>query len=415
MAVEWAVVNSTTPSSTTTKSFTSSGFGTPTAAIVLLGNNGAFGNPYSGAVSTCIGAMDGTREGCCSIFVNDAQSTTDTARSHSASRCLMLGGSASSQYASFSAWTTDGVTLSFTWSFSARNITVILLKGTTNVRMDRYTLTGTSANDITTYGFKPDVLINFTVGDTTTQALDTTHGIISVGVVHNNSSDTVTQAAIGFSSPDGETVASKPSCTVRNDVGIMQQFNESVSWQGVYSAFDANGFSVTPNVNPGGDYVYTLAIELDDPDDADITVYTSPTATGNWAKTDPGFQPSFLFAILGAVATINTIETDQDGGIFGLSVTDGTNSGYHGHTEEDAVGTSNTESNHDTNVCDLRTYSGGFSALYTATLSSFDASGFTWNFSAENDSASRVWPILAFKDTTAGGGTTALYYYMNNQ
>lgn len=409
--MEFVVLNDSTTTANGTKDYTSSGFGTPTGAIFILNNAVSGSNPRVDILFS-VGFTDGTNQATCGIFADDASANSSTDRESSTGKVLLLANLGA--YASFNSWITDGVRLSYTWSFAARHLTVILIKGTTNINVNSFTLTGTSANDITSVGFKPDLVIPITIGSGTASG-SAVHAVMSVGAVHNSSTDTVTQASQAFSSPDA---LATPQCfnTIRNDAGVMQQYNGTVNWKGVFSAFDSSGYSITPDVDPSNDYVFCLNIEDSDPDNFSVDVISSPTSTGTYSVTVPGFQAAFGMIIGGAVQTVNTVESDQDGGVYGIGCFDGTTDSFSGFTEEDNVATSNNQSNYSsTNSVDLYKWGGAsFDAFYTGAWDSWNANGYNLNFSTV-DATARQWISISYKTAATGLSIPiAAYHYNHN-
>ena len=130
MSIETVVITGTTPTSTGTKSFESSGFGTPQAAIVTVSFANTTNNP---SIHSAIGYgfSDGTRQSFCSILAQDNAGTTNTFRHGSNTNFLVIldGIGSSNVVASFSAWATNGVTLDFTTvDTEAYNIEITLIK-----------------------------------------------------------------------------------------------------------------------------------------------------------------------------------------------------------------------------------------------------------------------------------------------
>lgn len=407
MSIEIAVVNGTVPTSAGTQSYESAGFGTPDSVIIFVNYANTTNNPESG-IGFNVGWSTGSAANswCAAIHANDNVSTTDTGRQLTNNAiCLMrkLDGSATIASANFSAWATNGVTLDWTNVDASLSfdIEVWLIKGNTSVAGGLYQM-GTTATQTITTGFKPNLVFGICVGANVTGF--TTNAILSFGAAHNNSIGTVSQGMIEFSTRDALTSGAVACSVVRNDSFVGQLFADSQSWKGVAENFTSTGFDINPDASAGSDYIAYLALDTGDTDGVDITVVSSPTSTGTWSVTDPGFTPQGVILGSGATATVNTIETDDDGGVFGIGLFDGTTEGFVGLIEDDGASTTNNQSNYsNSNAVDLKKWNGSsFAAFAQGSFSSFSGSGYSLSFPSTVDSTARSWLSIAIKSASAG-------------
>jgi len=298
--------------------FTSSGFGTPDAAIVIITNASAT-NPATQEVLS-VGVWDGTNRHCVANYSNDAAATTYSSRYKKLDKIGFVStynGSAHSTSADYDITnTTDGVTVTLETDATGltREATVVLIKGVTNKKVGVFNLPGsTSKTAINSIGFKSDLVFLLDVG-LATGTTEGASGTISIGVVHNDGTDTVTQAVANYNVADNVSTS-----FVAHYVSASNAIQLSNIRTCVISDFDADGFSVT-NTNTSVAEVVYLALELPDPDDAWVGVVTTLTGSGPQDVTT-GFQP-VVVGLFGSTAT--ALDTETDTGALTIAVSDGT-------------------------------------------------------------------------------------------
>lgn len=410
MAIECKVVTGNLPTSGTTVDLTSSGFGNPTAAIIVVSRCASGNNPKT-SIYYSVGFVEyhatSPPQTVNSISSADNQSTSLTARSQNNARCyerVNVSTTNVDRYGTAS-FITDGVRITLDAAETvASYIECILIKGTSNVKVEEKQLTVNGANDITTTGFKPDLVFFTSIGHATVDS-GAGHAIFSFGAAHNDSTDTVSQGLVAFNSETGVGTSDTYSVT-RDDAAVGQCHNGSQTWGGSIGTFDANGFTVTTSATPGNDYIQYLALESDDPDDFYVGVITTKTTTGTQAYTGTGFEPVALILGQTHTTTTNTIQTGNGGGIGMASSTTAEYSA--GMADEDGQGLTDCQSDFRTDGV-AQCYSHTGTLELAAELSSFDSNGFTLNFdtvSGGPGSTARKWLAIAIGDAAAGAGTT---------
>src|SRR5687768_881880 len=131
MAQTVAVVRNTlTATGGGTTDFTSTGFGTPTAAIIIFCNANATNNPQDSGIIG-VGFWDATNQRTVSVRCNDNGATATTARTSDDALAIRIEGTDGTNNDYTVANTTDGIRLTMTVDNTslARFATVILLKG----------------------------------------------------------------------------------------------------------------------------------------------------------------------------------------------------------------------------------------------------------------------------------------------
>lgn len=391
--------------STGTQDITIGGFGTPSAVIFVWGGTTDGAQRTDGA-HFGIGFADGTSESLAAVASEDGVSTSDTFRLSRNDRCIDIYSVAtgSNEYViSWNAWVTDGVQINIAATTgTTRNVTAILIGGSdvSNAYVGSHQLTVTTgANDITSVGFEPDLVFFAGTGHGGYGTSGGSENIFSMGIAHNDGSDT--QSCILFSDKDGVTTTAVQTA-LSNSHCIGQIFNGSGSWTGVAGTFDSSGFTITIDAgNSGSDYVDFLALKFTSSPDISIDFLDSPTSTGTYSTTDPGFEPDFAFILLSDCTAYSTIQT-QEG--FGLSVFDATNEYCIAYSSQhNETGTSNAASQWHSNAVDDLT--AGTTSLHVGTFSSFDANGFSLSFPTTVAGTARKWTALTIGPATGGGAT----------
>ena len=387
-----------------------SGFGEPTAAILFLSDANTTNNPqqhaaisvgfWTASAQRSVGgySADSSADGRCSrqqktgvVFSRPSTSvsggTTTAVRFFEATAAVAPGG--------------NGIRLTVSYSDSgiSRYVTAILIKGTLNASVVDVNLgTGTSAIDVSSLGFRPDLLFAIGAGGGSNSLLS--HAITSIGFAHNDGT-TTTQGFVGVWSKDNVATTDTGAYVGASHIGG-QVFNGTASWLASVSDFDANGFSITPSANAGSDVLYILALELADANDAYVGVVDSKTTTGTQAYTGTGFTPQVVGLLQTRCTATGTVARTNS---LAIGATDGTRSRVVSARDQDAVTTSSSDSESADSVILIRNGDGTDDAA--AAYSSFDSDGWTLNYS---DGSANVRKMLAFAigDSTAGGGAPTL-------
>ncbi len=398
--VKIQTVRITIPTSGTTLDATISGFGDVQAVLAFnsnatandtLENNGIIGIGYLDRQVT-------PNEVSVTILSEDAQTASDTKRRHTTNSFITsLDIAGAFEYnCSFNSYITDGVRINLdVLPSSATLVTLVFFGGidTTDSFASTINLgTGTSAIDVTAPGFEPSLVFMSTIGHGTPTAVQN-NAIFSTGVCINDGADT--QAFSALFDQDGQGTANVGTY-VSDGQTAAQVFNDSVNWLATIGSFDASGFSIIPSASASSDLVFYLAIRFSNNPDISLDLLDGPTTTGDFSVTAPGFEPSF-----GLIFTSDTtaVNINQSGEGIGLYAFDATNDFHVVYGSDDAVGTSNSGSLNSDSFHDLD----GTTNLHVGTFSSFDANGFTLNFTIVPSTA-RKWPILTIGDGVAAAG-----------
>lgn len=386
--------------STGTQDITISGFGTPKAAFFAVTRATADGTAADGAL-LAVGATDGTRNWGTSHVADNGLTTTDNRVADvQTSYCvyaLNTAGSIDFQ-AAFSAWITDGIRIDWNNAPDAAYLLTVVLLGGDDLSAYAGTFamstTLDAAVDVTAVGFKPTVLL--------TAEANANRASFSLGMVYNSPSDVVTQGSIQHSAADGATTTAE-NLIVEDDYGIgITRVSAQVA-QGEFGSFDASGFSCTTR----GSNTYTatvgyLALGIAN-HDVWMGTITTPTSTGSASYTGPSFKPQFVMQLMSGAEAADTVYTDNRAGAFGLAVADDAAQYSNTVASEDGVTTTNTESVSDNLLALLHDDDGA--GLIAASLTSFDATGWTANFTAVSGTGKK-WLALAVEEESSGAATS---------
>lgn len=382
--------------STGTQDITISGFGTPKAAIVEL-TIASVDDAITAHYGQCIGFTDGSTDVSTLARGVDNVATSDTGRRTSTTVLGILYDSTSTLVSSmvFSSWITDGIRINITDSNGAAAFIKVTLIGgadTINVKAKSLQMTATTVVE-SALTFEPDLVIITGSGNSVVDSLGA-QCIQSIGFAHNNGAD----ANFGSFHWDRDAqTTTNTGCYVSTSRCCGQVFNDAATWLGLIDTYTTSGFTVRTTASPGNDYVVYLALQFQNSPDIKIFSTDGPTATGSKAFTDPGFKPDFLTLITsGATAT----DTVQGAGPDGLAsyTTDGTSEYALAISSDDAAGTTVAKSIAASKLKDLQNGSG---VLHDGTFTSFDATGFTFNFTTAPGTA-RKWIGLAIGSAVAG-------------
>ena len=403
MPIQTAIITGTTPTSTGTKSFEEAGFGTPQAVLIIFGGANTTTNPESHS-RIGYGCTDGTNENYCTISSQNGKATSDTANASSVTKCIGLietdGASSVILEGGFDSWATNGITIDFTTADTvAHDISIMLIKGCTNVKAFSETLSTTGVNDITSIGFKGNLMYAWTVGETAVGMSNSAK--LTFGAIHNNSSDVVSQGCIVHSNVHNQA-ASLLSGAIYNDAFIARHYWNATQWKGSGGSFDASGFSVdTGSDSPLSNLMFGLIMDTGDTDGVKVSIEASPTATGDWSVTSTGFTPQS--ALLGQTlfSAVNTIYSIDPVGAFGFGLFDDTNESFIGIAGDDADSGNTSEESifSSANAVNLRGWNGSaFADRHVGSFSSMNANGYTINLPTTADGTERQWLSVAIEE-----------------
>jgi hypothetical protein len=365
--------------------FTVSGYGRPSAAIVLASNANTGANPVSTGIMTySIGFWDGTAQTCEAIG-SRAQDKLAGRFRRSVIAVASVVTTVTPTYTHYAEWTlsavADGVRITMTLDNTtiARYFVVILFWGV-NAKLYTEDFNGTTEKTYTP-GFHPSLVFNSLIAGTDANSAIGHQGF---GIARVSSSYAVTQYAASFAIKNG----SLPSVNNQgiNSTKFGQFYYDDGAFQSTCSIKSATATDFTVELSGSGSSpLLMLVIGLDNPDAAKLADYNTKTSTGTQAYTGVGFKPK-------ALLTFNTGMTELDSfpssatGCLGIAAASG--AGEEGSLLVSATDNADPWSHSNRyHASALAGTSHSRYVLFDATLSSFDSDGFTLNYATANAAA----------------------------
>lgn len=375
-----------------------SGFGTPQAAIILMHNGGTADTDIAGALLS-IGFYDGTRQRCGYCNMLDATAATGAHSSASVftdrvGRVSWPGGD--SRTVTSTAWSTNGISLTFDAGAARPYITVILIKGATGVYAGDYTPDTTVSNTVnaTTTGINPNFIMN--VG---------AYGSLVAGFAINSGSP-LTQKSFGWSVSTNLSPCRNGSVLLSDRIGAAIVGGSASAFtykEYEVTAFGTDQFTVTTQEGSSPSAFTTQQVFLALQVDAlpDLFLATAPTGTGDWGPIYTATsQPVAALMIPCAQTAEDTYSDtgDESGGIGYYFVSPTEESGVY-ITNEDALTTTNASTRQSASLI-IQGDEGG-APKFQASQPTFSSSGLTFA-DANTSSATAAYRILgvAFRDTS---------------
>ena len=420
-----------------TADFTVSGFGTVAGAIVHINSSTGASNPNTSPSPNffSIGYYDGTNQISKSEHSTDNESTTTEAWKYMMSDKIghYVENSAGTPQAEWSvSKITNGVRITTdVTDGTSYNCMVILIPdtGVSNIKafIQSWASGQYDANEtihVTDLGFEADLVFGACGvnggSDSKDDSIQT-----GWGFCHNvdGTNANIEQCAMAFTVNDNRSLPSTwTSAFVSDQYTIANVSNASGIRYGVrLQNFDTSGFDVRKwddesNVPPSTELIATFALEedllflaIEFTGNPDIKVFAdgAPNATGSDATTTPGFTPTFGMYYTPRLPTTirNHLVSFTDS--FAMTAFDASTQATIGYLDQDAVSTTWCSTYLDTGG--IQVYEDQNTSVYDASFTSFDANGWTWNFSTATDTTNAdPWPALAIGAADAGTPTTII-------
>jgi hypothetical protein len=398
-AVEFALAQAAMRTTTGTQDFTVAGFGTPKCAMFFASYGTANGTTVDEGMEL-IGFTDGTNHRGFSWISDDGPAASDTGRLASSTDPILTGTPAHvlDGTASFSTWITDGVRIN--WATdpppSAYLLNVLLIggAGVSNCFVGDVTMDLTVGNsvDVTAPGFQPEFV--FFVTDANNSG-----GRQYRGMVVNDGASPPTQRSINKSESDA---ANPTSLTTSFDTNSVFSFHLSPFPEAEVNSFDASGFSVTTRVGiPAAAYVLKyMAVGLTGLS-ASLVTSASPTGNGDHTITGAGFTPQFALILHSSMAAVNTLYSDDNTEVTGISAITSASSLCSSTASDDNVTPANVESLTSNVATCLRKDAANF---MTATHSAWTSDGETQNYTVANGTARQRAVLFVQAGASSNGG-----------
>jgi hypothetical protein len=390
MAQTVAVVRATLPSAAVgnTVDFTKSGFGTPTAAILVACNGNSTNNPQTNS-DISIGFWDGTNQRTVGTGELDAADVTAPVRSSNDAYGILANMASATPTAYTISAITDGIrlTLSVDTTGVDRFCTVLLIAG---VSAKVLTFIPDAIQDATeesaSLGFAPKLIFFTSIGSNVVDDPGSAAGTITFGFAESSGN---VHRMLAYASDGGLADAtltlqySETRCTG-------QAFNGGLNWSAEVTAFGSDTFTTTSRDGaPTGDVCFVLALGGADLS-YDVGTLTTPTATGNdVVATD--VSPDALLLML-STATGTTIHADSNANGIMVGMADADGEFAHNISTEDGAATTNANSAASAAaIVNLDSSSGGSMTDMCDATAVLNSADFTLSYSATNGTARKGW------------------------
>jgi hypothetical protein len=344
-----------------------------------------------------IGAATGaSNQWCISSTDEHGVTTSDSGERTNSDMCIQIlnpGAVSVDGEASFVSTVTDGVRVNWTDApGSAYFVTALIVAGTdvsAHANWKDLGDTKDAAVDVTDPGFQPKQLIT-ACRDVLDDSGSGSNVRLSIGAV--NFGGSVTQRCYCQRSLDGKGTTEVLNRFTESYGAMAVIDNGSLDWGAEFSDPDSDGFTVTPrNAGANNTALFYLALSFGGSVETNLVTVNSPTSTGNDAQTGPGHQPQAVIMGLTHAEAVDTTYDDGRGGVHGLSTFTESDEYSSALAMEDGQVTSDTQSLSDDTAINLPQDDG--SAGHAASFVSFDASGWTLNFTTTMGTAKKWWAL----------------------
>lgn len=394
-AADVAVVQSTGRTTTGTKDFTETGFGTPKAVMCMSSYGVTSGTSVAHAGFT-IGFTDGTNQNTAFVRSKDAVATTVTGRRADTTDILYYADADGTTIGRVQATLiTDGVRLN--WSVapaSAYQVACTLFGGSgiQNAYANTVTTPGTvdTSTTVNTVPFQPDVIIGVISGDGSYNDTNQAQGDISVGYAINGG----TQKSYSWLDVNALTTSSIVAYTISNRIGRSSNGTQQVEIQN----FTSSGFDATTRTTGAAATLGYVALKLNGISATGLAI-DSPTATGSRDITGITGTPQWGMLLAGSVQTVDSLINTTDAESFGVSSFTSAAQSCFSVSSDDGVGTTNADTIADAKpICLIKDNA----AFYDASFTSFTSGTATFNYGTA-DGTTRKWAGLFFSTSSSGG------------
>lgn len=271
--------------------------------------------------------------------------------------------------------------------------------------------TSTGNQAITGVGFKPKAIIF--VMQNSNQVASTDRYGLSYGFAAEDG----TEFSAAFSGQDNVSTTSEHSIVdTSRCIHVISHITGADTALATLVSMDEDGFTLNWTQIPTAsglqvwNYKY-MCIGGDDIDTATVDIITAKASGGSQAYTDPGFTPDALFFSGGTAITANNTLRDTAGLVMGFAALDLDSSTITqvsvGSCAEGGVTTSDVFQRYDTTKCIVQPYISSGHQVRTAAVTSFDANGYTLNWTNNSDAV--LFGVLAIK-----GGAWSTKTYANS-
>ena len=393
---EFALSQTSGPTSGTSDATGPSGFGTPTGALLFSTGGTANGTSVDDA-EFAVGATDCETsepgEAFAAGFADHNVGTTSCQRRDGTTACLKLV--AARAALTFSSTITDGIR--YNWDVALKNLKVNSLLFGPNCTTEVATFVAPSSEGATVdvvFGTisDPQVMIFF----------GTSQGM-------GDSDSNASLIMLGFATYDGTTILQSNGCSVSGHGQAAAQARHhtasdrcltrpgtSVQHELELTAVSGDTVTLTCRdyVFAGGHTVGVLGVQIPDDYLAWCGIWNTPTSTGEQPITSPDFKPEIVLAKTGRSA-IDTFDQTDLASNWGVVSFDDSGNGYScTFIDEDAADPTDTSCRTSANPIELRNSNDDGDHHLVTSAPVMNSRGWTANFDTV-EGTSRPWAVLA--------------------
>lgn len=405
------VLQGTAPTTLGSGSFTLSGFGTPVGAI-FAGVRGGTNDTADNHAQAGWGFYDGTRVRTVSVGSQNGQAASvckSWPTNTMAYRLLGPAGTSVDGEFEGNGFATDAVQFDCNDTFAAAGRLAVLLFGGTDCSVQVGSTNSFPSNGGTIQaapGFPPKVVFTFSNFTGFGAAAAVADSNVSIGVAWNNNGTWENYCISGW---EDDAVATTACAAVTRNNRCLVNISGGALVSGVeITASTSTQFTITTRDAAVSVQVGWIAVGWTGSQGFYAGIVDSPTATGstNWAAGNLPLNMAGL--LMTRCATINTIETDADGGPLGYAFVGPAGAGEQSYerTAQDAVvlGTTNTETMPSNDF--IRWVSHDGTVTTVSNWTSFPAAGgVTHNVTTASDGTARKWVLFGWQPAPGSSDT----------
>lgn len=396
MAFVTHVGSLTQPAATGNQSVTGAGF-QPKALLFFSSENTADGTGSGGMRYGYGMAVSSTSRAAVGFISRSGLADSDSR--HDNTKCVLLCDLSANALiaADLVSMDADGFTLNWTTVDATQRIINYLALGgddLTGVAIKQFqTNTGTGPQGVTGVGFQPDAAVFLAAGGATAPP-----GAVATFILGSLGFATASaQAMMAVGAESGGTSDAYRAQRTDSVYGVL--FNTAFIDRAALTSFDADGFTLNILATTAARYVWALCLKGGQ---YDVGAATQKTSTGTQATAGVGFTPTGALLMSFNAAATTSVLNDASNSIGAASSTTARATVWGG--TQDATGSPGSHVNLDrTKAVQLMT-PGTPTLNAEADLSSFDADGFTLDWTTADATAREVL-YLAFGSAAGGGGT----------
>lgn len=384
------------------------GGGTPKGCIVMFNDAIADGTAVDGA-RACYGFASGaSNQGCMSWNQEHNTTPSDNRSDLEFDKIIdgrLLGSSTALFNAVFVSFITNGIRINWVVAPAAASLITVVIFGGDDFQcfVDNYALgLPDSVVDVTAPGFRPDVVISLNVFANGSNSSRTGHGFTWDD---NGSITQITRAIYNNNGANPTDISNSIFGSFGGGLKLRTSANEQ--WALEFSDFDSSGFTTTlRGLDATGASNLYFAMDFG-PNNVFMGSYVTPVATGNDVEV-VGFKPQLV--LMAMLQDVTAFDTQFRGGSEGFNVFNETSEFCNSTSDEDGVDTiavgTNTQSLSSAKALDLPDGVGTLEAV--ATLASFDATGYTLNYTTVPGTQRAYFQLVIGEDVAGLGDNAAI-------